>query len=129
MDTWLVVVTALLAVSTLIAPLGLVNTLTLSAVERRRESAVLRALGTSQLQPAATVRETVLASLVAAPPGVLLVIGYGLAGVHAVLGPFNVAVPWGQLSGLIAAAAAGVLASLVPAWRTTWGPVSAGLAG
>lgn len=130
LDTLLVVVTALLGVSVLIALIGLANTLALSAVERRRESAVLRALGTTRTQLGATVLwEAVLVSTVAAVLGVLLGVGYGLVGVRAGLGALHVVLPWGQLGVLVVGASvAGMAAALLPAWRTTRGAVVAMLA-
>ncbi|BDZ42828.1 ABC transporter permease [Paraoerskovia sediminicola] len=49
-DTMLAVVVGLLAVAVVIAIIGVANTLSLSVLERRRESATLRAVGLSRVQ-------------------------------------------------------------------------------
>ena len=49
-DTILAVIIGLLAVAVVIALIGVANTLSLSVIERRRESATLRAIGLSRSQ-------------------------------------------------------------------------------
>lgn len=121
-DVLLLVVTALLAVAVLIALIGVANTLSLSVLERTRESALLRALGLTrgQLRGMLAV-EAVLIAGVAALLGILLGTVYGSLGAQAALGSLGVvtpSIPWLQLAGvLVVATVAGLAASVVPARR------------
>ncbi len=115
------VVTALLGISVLIAVVGVGNTLSLSVLERTRESALLRAIGLTRGQLRLTVAvEALILAAVGAVVGCVLGIGYGWAGTLAMLpGRATVlAVPWGRL-GLVVVVAlvAGLLASVLPARR------------
>jgi putative ABC transport system permease protein len=67
-DIILVLVNALLALTILIAMIGIVNTLVLSVVERTREIGLTRAVGASRGQVRATIRWEAL-----------LISGFGLA--------------------------------------------------
>jgi putative ABC transport system permease protein len=122
----------LLAVSLVIALLGMANTLSLSVLERTRESALLRALGLTrpQLRRMITM-EAALLGLMGAVAGVAFGACFGWATGRAFLradgGP--VSYPVVQIAGLIAVAAvAAVLASVVPARRAARLPVLEGLA-
>lgn len=116
------VVLGLLAVSVLIAVIGVANTLSLSVLERRRESALLRALGATRGQLRAMLAiEGALLALVGTALGTVLGIGYGVAGVATVLAnntPVRVDLPWPAI-GLVGLGAvlAGVLASALPGRR------------
>ncbi len=127
------VVIGLLGVAVLIALLGVTNTLSLSVIERRRESATLRAIGLTRggLRGALAI-EGVLIAGVGAVLGIVLGLGYGWAGAATVLGRlggFVPAVPWRDL-GLVLAVAlgAGLLASVVPARSAARTPPVAALA-
>lgn len=121
-DVLLLVVTALLAVAVLIALIGVANTLSLSVLERTRESALLRALGLTkgQLRGMLAV-EAVLIAGVAALLGVALGMLYGWLGAQSALGLVAVVTPsfpWLQLLGvLVVAVIAGLVASVMPARR------------
>ncbi len=121
-DVLLLVVTALLAVAVLIALIGVANTLSLSVLERTRESALLRALGLTkgQLRGMLAV-EAVLIAGVAALFGVLVGMLYGWLGAQSALGTVAFVAPsfpWLQLLGvLVVAIVAGLLASVMPARR------------
>ncbi len=116
------VVAGLLAVSVLIALVGITNTLGLSVLERTQESGLLRALGLT----AGRLRwmfalEAVMLAAVAVVLGLGLGLLYGVAGTYALLrGTVAVVleVPW-TILGIIAAVAvvAGLVASVVPAVR------------
>ncbi|YAL82284.1 ABC transporter permease [Dermacoccaceae bacterium W4C1] len=114
---------ALLAVAVLIALVGVANTLSLSVLERRRETALLRALGLTRSQVRRTVAvESVLVALVAAVLGTALGVLYGWAGTRALLGTFAEGVlpqvPFiAVLAVLLAAAASGLGAAVLPARR------------
>lgn len=129
----LYVVTGLLAVAVVIALVGVGNTLGLSVLERTRESGLLRALGVTrrQLRGMLGIEALTLAG-VGAALGIVLGIGYGVAGAHALMGadmPVVVAIPWARLA-LVAVVAigAGWLASVVPGHRAAKVPPSAALA-
>ncbi|MEZ0166882.1 FtsX-like permease family protein [Kineococcus sp. LSe6-4] len=133
LTTMLLVVTGLLAVAVLIALIGVGNTLALSVVERRQESGLLRALGLTRRQLRALLAwEALLVAGVAAVLGVALGTGYGLAGTTSVLvreTPVQLTVPWLQVAGIVVvAAAAGVLASVLPARRAARTPPVAAIA-
>jgi putative ABC transport system permease protein len=111
----------LLGLANVIAILGIINTLALSVIERRREIGMLRAVGMQRKQ----VRRTIyVESLLIAVFGAFLGLGLGL-----IYGPLfartlrsqglsTVSVPWGQaLSFLVLAGVVGVLAALWPAHR------------
>lgn len=121
-DVLLLVVTALLAVAVLIALIGVANTLSLSVLERTRESALLRALGLTrgQLRGMLAV-EAVLIAGVAALIGIALGMVYGWLGAQSALGLVAVVTPsfpWLQLAGvLLVAILAGLVASVMPARR------------
>ena len=117
------VVIGLLAASVLVAIVGISNTLSLSVLERTRESALLRALGLTrpQLRGMFGVEAMVLAA-VGVLLGIVLGIGYGIAGSFALLSKsiseIVVEVPWLYLVGILAfGLGAGYLASVLPSLR------------
>jgi putative ABC transport system permease protein len=122
-DVLLVVAIALLAVSVLIALVGVGNTLSLSVLERTRENALLRALGLTRRQLRGMLAaESLLMAIVAAGLGIVLGLLYGWAGTAALMGGQTdrvlYAVPVTQLLIVVlVAAAAGLLASVLPARR------------
>lgn len=132
-DTVLAVVVGLLAVAVVIALIGVTNTLSLSVIERRRESATLRALGLTrrQLRTSMAVEGALIAG-VGAVVGVLLGLVYGWLGSAAVLSgiaDLELGVPWGDLALVLGIAlAAGVLASVVPGRNASRTPPVAALA-
>ena len=119
-DTLLAVVVGLLGVAVVIAMVGVANTLSLSVLERRRESATLRAVGMTrgQLRGSLAV-EGVLISLVGAVVGAALGVVYGWVGARTLLGEISdvgLQVPWGHLALVLGVAlVAGLLASVLPA--------------
>ncbi|MCL1800735.1 MAG: ABC transporter permease [Promicromonosporaceae bacterium] len=118
-DTALTVVVALLAAAVVIALIGVANTLSLSVIERQRESATLRAIGLSQggLRRMLAL-EGVLIAVVGALLGILLGLIYGWVGATTVLsqtGDVVLGVPWVYIGlALLIAVAAGLLASILP---------------
>lgn len=131
-DTLLAVLYGLLALAIVIAILGIVNTLALSVVERRREIGMLRAVGTRRVQVRRMIYlEAALIAVFGAVVGVLLGLGLGTAFIRTLRdqGIDRIAVPWGQLVAmLIAAAVVGVVAALVPAIRAARTPPLAAIA-
>ena len=87
LDGFAAIMMGLVAVSAVIAGVGLVNLLTLGVVQRRRELGLLRALGLSNAQ----VRRVVLLeaahiTIAALATGLVLGIAYGWAGAQSLLG-------------------------------------------
>ncbi|MDR1798422.1 MAG: FtsX-like permease family protein, partial [Bifidobacteriaceae bacterium] len=118
---------ALLALSVVIAVLGIINTLALSLIERTREVGLLRAVGLSRGQLRLTIIiESVLIALFGTLTGV--VVGAGLAATLPRLladqGLSLLAIPWGTLASmLVLATVVGVGAALWPAGRAAKKPV------
>lgn len=118
-DTMLAVVVGLLAIAVVIALIGVANTLSLSVLERRRESATLRAIGLSRRQLRSTLAmEGMLIAGVGAVLGVAIGLAYGWVGSVIALSGFgevSLTVPFETLALVIlVAVAAGLLASVIP---------------
>jgi putative ABC transport system permease protein len=98
-----VIFSILIGFSALIAAVGLVNTLSLSVIQRTRELGLLRALGLTSRQVRQLIRaESAQLSVTAILVGLVLGIGYGWAGAQALCGSIN-GVP-------------GLVAPVVPLW-------------
>lgn len=94
-DSFSTIMMALVAVSAVIAAVGLVNLLTIGVVQRRRELGLLRALGVSNAQ----VRRMVLLeaahiTIAALTTGLVLGTVYGWAGAQSLLGSVSVPPAW-----------------------------------
>jgi putative ABC transport system permease protein len=123
----MMVFTVLIGFSAIIAAVGVVNSLSLSVLQRRRELGLLRALGLSSAQ----VRRMILAesaqlTIAAIVTGLVLGTVYGWVGAQALLGSIPgggllvPALPWTFL-GLVVLSAAllAVIASIAPSRRAT----------
>ncbi|MDD6461558.1 MAG: FtsX-like permease family protein, partial [Bifidobacteriaceae bacterium] len=112
---------ALLSAALLIALVGVANTLSLSAIERQRESATLRAIGMTAGQLRASLAwEAVLISIGAGIVGIIIGAFYGWMGsITLFVGTDVVAAPnWPAYLGvLLLALVAALLASIAPARR------------
>lgn len=134
LDLLVALALVMLLVTVVISSLGVTNTLSLSVLERTRESALLRALGLTRsgLRGTLAVEATVIA-LLGAALGVLIGVPYGVIGVDAIVGetaPLVVSVPWAELGlVLVAALVIGVLATLFPARRAARIAPAEGLSG
>ena len=122
-------VTGLLLMSVLIALIGIVNTMSLSILERRRELGLLRIIG---MTDARVRRMVTLESVLIAVLGTLTGLVSGLVVALALILSLNrlsstniaPAVPWLELVLiLVLGVLLGVLAALVPARRSTKAPV------
>lgn len=123
LNTIFLVALGLLAVSIVIAIVGIGNTLTLSVIERTRETGMLRAMGLKRGQIRTMLAtEGVLLALIGCGIGLVLGTVYGIAGIYCVVGDtFNVTLqlPWLWLAYIIVAAMiSGVIASIIPARRS-----------
>ncbi|MCO6007783.1 FtsX-like permease family protein [Actinoallomurus purpureus] len=122
-DQFVTLLTVLLALSIVIAALGIINTLALSVIERTREIGLLRAIGTSRRQTRRMIRlESVLIALFGAVLGIGIGVVFGIGVQRAVSdqGVNVLSVPVPTLVGyVVLAAVIGVLAALWPAWRAS----------
>ncbi len=120
-DQIVAVIAVLLALALIIALVGIANTLSLSVLERTRESALLRALGLTRGQLRATLlAEALLMAAAGAAVGVVFGLVYGWLTADAAFGDVEtlVAIPVGQLSAFVGLAAlAGTLAAVLPSRR------------
>ncbi|TPF86750.1 ABC transporter permease [Bifidobacterium sp. UTCIF-37] len=126
-DVLMSMLVGLIAVAVLIALVGVANTLSLSVIERTRESATLRAIGMTrgQLKRSLAV-ESLLLSLVSGIVGVILGTGFGWLGSYMVFSLYGkVALPfeWTMNGTVLAVAAlAALIASIAPARRAVRTP-------
>ena len=124
---------ALLGLAILIALLGIANTLTLSVIERTRESALLRALGLTRGQlRLMLLAEALLMALMGVLLGAALGAGFGWAMVEAFIrsaGSGVLSVPFARIVLYITlGAAAGLAAAVLPARRAARASVVAAMA-
>ncbi|WEV59628.1 FtsX-like permease family protein [Bifidobacterium sp. ESL0728] len=132
-DTIMKVLIALLAVAVLIALIGVANTLSLSVIERTRESATLRAIGMTRGQLKRSLAcEALLISLVSGVVGVILGTAFGWLGsymVFSLYGKTAYLFDW-KFNGavLLIAALAALVSSIFPARRAVKTPPVAALA-
>jgi len=112
---------ALLGLAIVIALIGITNTLALSIFERTRELGLLRAIGMTRGQLRATVRyESVIIALFGTLMGLAVGLFFGWSMVRAMAsqGFTEFVVPSASLAVVtVIAAAAGVLAAVLPARR------------
>lgn len=120
-NSLLAVLYGLLALAIVIAVLGIINTLALSVVERRRELGMLRAIGAFRSQVRRTIYlESMLIAVFGAVIGVALGLTFGSLFVRTLRdqGLDHISVPITQsVVMVVLAAVVGVLAALWPATR------------
>jgi putative ABC transport system permease protein len=123
LDSLLILFGALLALTIVIAMLGIANTIALSVLERTREIGLLRAVGMSRRQLRSAIRwESAIIALF----GTLLGLAIGVLGAWGLISAlgeeeFNsFRIPVGTLVGVSAfAALMGMAAAILPAWRAS----------
>ena len=117
---------ALLALAIIIAILGIVNTLTLSVIERRQELGMLRAVGSQRGQiRTMIILESVQIAVFGAVAGMAMGLFLGWAFLKALSGTGleSVAIPWSLLGIVLAGSlVVGVLAAILPANRAAKTP-------
>ena len=122
-DTFLGVVSAFLAISLIVALMGVANTLALSVFERTRELGLLRAVGMSRRQARRMIRwEGGIVAVFGGLMGITVGVLFGWATVEIIPDAFvsAFAIPWGTLSlYLVIVAVAGLLAASIPARRAS----------
>ena len=125
-DQMLFILYALLSLAVVIAVLGIVNTLTLSVIERRQEIGMLRAVGTQRRQVRTMITlESVQMTVYGAVLGVLLGLGLGWAflTVLEAKGLTTIIVPWQLILTVLAGSfLVGLLAAVWPAGRAAKTP-------
>ena len=132
-DSLLMIILALLAVAVAIALIGVANTLSLSVLERRRESATLRAIGMTRKQIRRSLAvESGLIALVSSLSGMVLGLLFGWAAAYEIfssLGTVAFPIPWTiGIVILLVALVAAILASVLPARRVNRTPPVVALA-
>lgn len=117
------VATGLLAVTAIIAIVGIANTLALSVIERKRENGLLRALGVQKGQLRSMISvEAVILALIGGIVGIVVGLFYGVVAAYTVIGGQSALVydiPWGRLAIFLGVAIlGGLVASILPALRS-----------
>lgn len=127
-DLYLNLLYAMLSVSVLIGAMSVVNTMTMSTMERIREIGLLRAVGLGRSQVGAVLRiESVIIAVIGALAGV---VSGCVIGAMTVSGQANTTpvLPWDRLAVFMAITVAiGVAAAFVPARRAVRIPILAAI--
>jgi putative ABC transport system permease protein len=112
------IVYVLLALSIVIALMGIANTLSLSVMERTRELGLLRAVGETRPQVRSMVRwEGVMVAVLGTALGMAIGLAVGWALVGATVGSELDGVFRAPVGGLVVVALVGAIAGVLAAWR------------
>ncbi|MFQ5556414.1 MAG: ABC transporter permease [Acidimicrobiales bacterium] len=121
LDSVLAVITVFLVLALFIALIGITNTLALSVFGRTREIGLLRAVGMTRRQTRRMIRwEAAVIGLFGGLLGIVLGVVFGVAATVAIPDTFvaTASIPWSTLvTYLFVATGAGLIASVLPAWR------------
>ncbi|MCE7003856.1 FtsX-like permease family protein [Kibdelosporangium philippinense] len=125
LDVFLNILYALLSLSILIGALAVVNTMTMSTLERIREIGLLRAVGLGRGQVGTILRlESVIIAVLGAIAGLAAGCVIGAAAVDSLGGSTAVVLPWDRLGLFVALTVAiGIVAALWPAWKASRVPI------
>ena len=126
-DTMMNILYALLALSVIVAVIGIINTLALNVIERRQEIGMLRAVGVKRGQIRTMITlESVQIAIYGAVIGIAIGLGLGWAFVTVMSGEgldAAVSIPWGQVGlMLVGSGVVGVIAALWPAIKASKTP-------
>lgn len=126
LDKMLNILYALVALSVIVAVIGIINTLALNVIERRQEIGMLRAVGTHrrQIRTMITV-ESVQIAIYGALLGVAVGLGLGWSflQVLASSGLDSISIPWKEIAiMLVGSAVVGMIAAFFPALRAAKTP-------
>ena len=125
-DQMLFILYALLSLAVVIAVLGIVNTLTLSVIERRQEIGMLRAVGSRRGQiRTMIILESVQMAVFGALLGILMGLGLGWAFLTVLSGQGleDIVVPWALIGTMLGGTVVvGILAALWPGHRAAKTP-------
>ena len=113
------VMICIIVISSVIAAVGFVSTMSLTVIQRHREIGLLRSLGFTQRQVRTMItKESVALSASAVAFGILLGLLYGTLGAQSLVGSQSRGIVWGlPLEALAGIAAAGVVLVLVASQR------------
>ncbi|SMC73551.1 ABC transporter permease [Kibdelosporangium aridum] len=125
LDIFLNILYALLSISVLIGALAVVNTMTMSTLERIKEIGLLRAVGLGRGQVGTILRlESVIIAVLGAIAGLVAGCVIGAVAVSSQGGSIPVVLPWDRLGLFVAVTGAiGIVAALWPAWKATRIPI------
>jgi putative ABC transport system permease protein len=122
-DQFVNLVYALLALSVIIAIVGIANTLSLSVFERTRELGLVRAVGGTRIQVRRTIRwESVITALLGAVQGIAIgiLLGWAVSLALREQGLSSFSLPWVTLIVvLLLAIVVGIVAAVAPARRAS----------
>ncbi|SDO74231.1 putative ABC transport system permease protein [Pedococcus dokdonensis] len=113
------VMICIIVISSVIAAVGFVSTMSLTVIQRHREIGLLRSLGFTQRQVRTMItKESVALSASAVAFGILLGLVYGSLGAQSLVGSQSPGIVWGlPVTALVAIAASGVVLVLVASRR------------
>jgi putative ABC transport system permease protein len=112
------VLVAVVVISSLISAIGLVSTMSLTVIQRRREIGLLRALGLTRRQVSGMITwESAALSATAISFGITLGLAFGTIGSQSIVGRYTPGLEWGLPWTVLAGTAVGALLLVLAAAR------------